>query len=316
MFNMEQYIMRCLLSLINQNIDSCRYEVLVVNDGSKDNSEQLVLNLAKKYKNIKLLSQENQGLSGARNTGLKSAKGEYVWFIDSDDWIEENCLNDLLELLTLKSLDILEFNYKYAFEECGNLKYSRDPFMDSIKTETTVSGISFLNSFGYVISVTSKIIKRSLFIENNLFFPLGVFSEDNLIAFKLMLESQRYFKINNAYYYYYQRKNSITNNRSKEHLLKYAEDQLHNILLLKTSIDNAKSYTKDLDTYQLYGMINFLAENLCYALLKQNEYKKLRLYIKEMVDQKVFPLSFSFYRSFDLRRLLFRLFINGLSFVL
>ena len=76
---------------MNQDISDEEYEIIIINDGTRDGSLIIALDFEQKYKNIKVYSQENQGLSAARNKGLSLAKGEYVWFIDSDDWIEENC---------------------------------------------------------------------------------------------------------------------------------------------------------------------------------------------------------------------------------
>ena len=89
-YNVEKYVEKCIRSCENQDIPKENYEVIVVNDGSPDGSLAIVERLANEFSNIKVINQENKGLSMARNTGLEAAKGEYVWFVDSDDWIEEN----------------------------------------------------------------------------------------------------------------------------------------------------------------------------------------------------------------------------------
>lgn len=89
-YNTENYIETCLKSLISQNLDN--FEIICINDGSTDNSFDILNKYAKHYGNIKILSQQNQGVSIARNNGLKIAKGDYVMFVDSDDWIEKNSL--------------------------------------------------------------------------------------------------------------------------------------------------------------------------------------------------------------------------------
>ena len=91
MYNVEPYIEKCLLSCLNQNIPHADYEIIVVNDGSPDGSLGIARRIASTVDNMLIVSQENGGLSAARNKGLSYAKGEYVWFVDSDDWIEENC---------------------------------------------------------------------------------------------------------------------------------------------------------------------------------------------------------------------------------
>lgn len=99
MYNVEKYIQRCLFSIINNKgfLENC--ELIVVNDGTKDNSESIARKIIEGLPNAQIIAQENRGLSAARNTGLSRAKGEYIWFIDSDDWIELNAIAVLLALI-------------------------------------------------------------------------------------------------------------------------------------------------------------------------------------------------------------------------
>lgn len=91
-YNVEPYLEKCLDSLLDQNIDKSQYEILVLNDGSTDKSLEIVHKYADKYSNIQEFSHPNKGLSGTRNVGLKNATGDYVWFVDSDDWIRLSCV--------------------------------------------------------------------------------------------------------------------------------------------------------------------------------------------------------------------------------
>ena len=89
-YNVADYLPKCLDSLLVQDLSQNEYEIIVVNDGSTDNSGKIAEEYSKTYSNIILINQENQGLSGARNTGIQNAKGEYVQFVDSDDYLEPN----------------------------------------------------------------------------------------------------------------------------------------------------------------------------------------------------------------------------------
>jgi len=113
-YNVEQYVEKCLLSCIRQDIAMDEYEIIVVNDGSLDRSYEIVLDYAIRYDNIWVINQVNQGLSSARNVGFQKAKGEYVWFVDSDDWIEENCLGRICSYLR-DGLDILQLQYRLVY---------------------------------------------------------------------------------------------------------------------------------------------------------------------------------------------------------
>ena len=107
-YNVEPYIKRCLMSCILQDSSlGEEYEIICVNDGTKDKSAEIAKEIALSYNGVVVIDQENGGLSSARNTGLSYARGEYVWFVDSDDYIEENCLPRILSYLN-EDLDILQ----------------------------------------------------------------------------------------------------------------------------------------------------------------------------------------------------------------
>ncbi len=109
-YNVERYIGRCLASCVQQDIPMSDYEIIVVNDGTPDNSMKIVQTYAQSHANIVVFEQENKGLSEARNAGLRLAKGDYVWFVDSDDWIETNCLKALSERIRNNHLDALHIS--------------------------------------------------------------------------------------------------------------------------------------------------------------------------------------------------------------
>ena len=108
MYNVEKYIQRCLFSIINNKgfLENC--ELIVVNDGTKDNSESIARKIIEGLPNTQIIVQENQGLSAARNTGLSRAIGEYVWFIDSDDWIEPDAIKSLMNEIDKNMIEGLE----------------------------------------------------------------------------------------------------------------------------------------------------------------------------------------------------------------
>ena len=115
-YNVERYVEKCIRSCEMQDVTD--FELVVVNDGSTDNSLSIVEQVSKEYENIAIITQKNQGLSAARNAGLQVARGEYVWFVDSDDWIEPNCLGRITKKLK-DGLDILQLQYRNAYEDAS-----------------------------------------------------------------------------------------------------------------------------------------------------------------------------------------------------
>ena len=101
MYGVEKYIEKCLMSCINQDVNLGQdYEIICINAGSKDKSAEIAKQIAVDYEGVQVIDQENGGLSVARNNGLRMAKGDYVWFVDSDDWIEENCISSIIKALS------------------------------------------------------------------------------------------------------------------------------------------------------------------------------------------------------------------------
>lgn len=118
MYNAEKYIEECLDSILNSNLPKKLYELVIVNDGSKDKSPEIAQNYAAKYSNVTYLTQENQGQSTARNYGIKTCKGEYVWCVDADDKVISEQLTKIIEALDeYKNLDILAVQLQNVTEE-------------------------------------------------------------------------------------------------------------------------------------------------------------------------------------------------------
>lgn len=143
-YNVELYVEKCLCSCAEQNLSPDEYEIIVINDGTKDNSLEIVEKVAKDYTNIFIYSQENKGLSATRNKGLSLAKGEYEWFVDSDDWIEKNCLKDIVS--NIEGFDVLAMGYIQANV---NMKENK---VVNYKSFADCAGIDLLKSFFFTMA--------------------------------------------------------------------------------------------------------------------------------------------------------------------
>ena len=151
MYNVEKYIQRCLSSIINNKgfLENC--ELIVVNDGTKDNSESIARKIIEGLPNTQIIVQENQGLSAARNIGLSRAIGEYVWFIDSDDWIEPDAIKSLMNEID-KEYDVIQFGY--------NNVYSGGQIEQVFRTPTIDSGGRVLESMTWPMAVQFSLYRR------------------------------------------------------------------------------------------------------------------------------------------------------------
>lgn len=201
MYNSEKYIEKCVLSTQNQGLPSDEYEVIIVNDGSQDNSGEIAHRLANEYNNIHIITQKNGGLSRARNTGIKNAQGNYLFFLDSDDWISENCLFEIKQLLA-KEPDILRINAVNVLE--GVIIPRKSDLQ-----KKSIRGKDFL--FRDISPcATFNIIKKDFLLRNNLFFMEGILHEDSEFTPRLLYLAGKVSFCPKAIYYARQTPNSIS----------------------------------------------------------------------------------------------------------
>lgn len=207
-YNTERYLARCLESIINQSLREI--EIIIVNDGSPDNSQQIIEQFAQRDGRIIVINQPNGGLSKARNTGLSIAQGEYILHIDSDDWVEDNYLSDMYSIAKAENLDIVVSDIWIDYDN-GNIRYLKDlRFTHS----AIINNRQYLQGFlcGKISpNAWNKLLKRSLYHANNITHPEGIsLGEDLATIPKLAYYAKRIGKLNQAYVHYIQNPHSIT----------------------------------------------------------------------------------------------------------
>lgn len=187
-YNVEKYIEECIRSLYDQDIPQEEYEVLCVDDCSPDGSRAIVEQLQKEYPTLRLLTHsENKRQGGARNTGLREAKGEYVWFVDSDDYIMPNCMKSLSDHAEKENLEILQFDYTK-----GNR-----PMLLQVVSDEIMQGEEYLFGDGAslwydkVIGPWRQIFKRQFLVDKRLQFVEGVQYEDTDYLLRAFLAARR-----------------------------------------------------------------------------------------------------------------------------
>lgn len=202
MYNVEKYLDKCLYSLIKQT--KREIEIIVVNDGSTDNSQLIIDKYKDKYKDkVISLIKENGGLSDARNYGLKYAKGNYIGFVDPDDWVELDMYEKLFNYAIEKNADIVLSDFIF---EPDNKISSSNLVKDSRMTFNNNPELLFVEP-----SVCNKLFKKSLFDDHAILFPYGLYHEDRVTIIQLYYHSKSIYYIGGGFYHYLKhRENSIT----------------------------------------------------------------------------------------------------------
>ena len=204
-YKVEKYLKRCVNSLLAQSYSD--FELILVDDGSPDNCGNICEEYAAKDKRIRVIHKENGGLSDARNVGLGIAKGEYIAFVDSDDWVATNYLETLLKVIELTDSDICECEVLKTTGEIEKYKKSDEQYT-SYSSEKALELLicdKILHQY-----VWNKLYKRSCL--KGIPFAVGKINEDEFWTYQVFGNARRITKISNVLYYYFQRGSSIMGN--------------------------------------------------------------------------------------------------------
>ena len=280
-YNVEKYLDRAIQSAINQTYKNI--EIIIVNDGSTDNSEQIISDYTEKDKRIIYIKQKNTGLSEARNSALKIATGEYVFFFDSDDFIEEDAIEKMISVVKkYNKADMVICNYKVIYEYKKNdIKYCshlKEPNENIFVKDVDFMKDLYLN-FKYENHVWDKLYKLSIINENNLCFKSRMI-EDVLFNIQIYPYLNNIAFSNEYLYNYCIRENSITGKYCNNLYEQYME--LFN--LLEKDYEKNKKTIK-LDEFLGYNIYNLLA--LCSKnSFEYRHYKQFYMEIKEMTENE------------------------------
>lgn len=196
-YNVEQYLKQSIESITNQSLKDI--EIICVNDGSTDNSYEILKNYAKLDQRIILLNQQNQGVSVARNEGIKRASADYIMFVDPDDWLELNAVEIAYKEIKTKGVDILNFGY-FDYDN-GNINSGyTSTFLDKYQKESIISQRELMTIQNVI---WDKIYRKDFILNNKIQFPEKIkVAEDGFFNLQCMIEDARYGIINKSLYYY------------------------------------------------------------------------------------------------------------------
>lgn len=234
-YNVEKYIRACIDSVFRQNLKDDSFEVIIVDDGSEDGSIGLIEDIIDQHSNISVVSQANQGLSSARNTGLKNAIGRYVLFLDSDDLLVDGCLSELIISADNYSVDLLIADFvKLSDQEIESYSSIVNHSCQPLVLNGREAFIHYLNpSQCYV---WRALYQKSFLEKNNIIFIPGIYFEDIPFTIECYLKIEKALLYPLKFYIYRQHPNSIVSSVNKKKLLDFNRVLAH-LFSLKMSVN-------------------------------------------------------------------------------
>ena len=282
-YGVANYLRKCVDSLLVQDITD--YEIILVDDGSPDECPQICDEYAEKYDNIRVVHQENAGLSAARNTGIATAQGEYIMFVDSDDYLQPNVLGTLMEQVERDNLDVLRFRYQ-------NVRESGEVFVphEGMKTDYNnyssepTDGLTFLNDRMWVqCYVVQFLVRREIVLQEQ--FTPSIYFEDTDWTPRMLLRTKRVASTDLVVYNYLWREGSITlSQKDIAKMRKQLQDKLALLGKLNT-LGNRVACRRWFD-----GMISGLVINVV-GIIASTFYSERKQYIKQINALNILPIT-------------------------
>lgn len=266
-FHVEKYLDACMDSLLNQGFTPQEYEIILVDDGSDDNCPAMCDQYAARYPQVRVIHQQNKGLSGARNTGIHAAKGTYLCFVDSDDIIVPLSYKSIVKKALKHDLDAIK--YSYALVDKGNIT----PCASTHRTDSTVyTGQQFLDAKMDAQCFSCLYLVRTDFLlKANIHFIEGIVYEDIDWTPRMLLHVQRMMEVNTCIYHYIVRDGSLTRPRSTEGWRKLIDSYLHILQLLQQTAATAPAcqWFDSMGSSSVCSILTIVAKHL---YLERKEY--------------------------------------------
>lgn len=276
-YNREKTIKRALDSVVNQLEEDM--ELMIINDGSTDKTEEMIKEYLTKYsRNISYYAKENEGVAATRNFGITHAKGEYIMFVDSDDYIEENLIETLKQYLN-QQIDVIKFKAKHVDEQGNVLCKIEGPTFSKTSGEEAFNQLAFSDVL--MDSPCVYVFQKDLFVTQNLFFRTGTYHEDFGLIPLILLSAKSVVSIDVYGYNYVQTDNSITRNTDYTKTRKKWEDTLLHYDNMLQFISKTNLTKKTRENVKMYYT------NAVLLKLKTIQKKDRKPYIKQIKERKM-----------------------------
>lgn len=284
-YNVEKFLAKCLDSIIDNSWDNNAYEIIIVNDASPDGSIAIANDYALKNENITVITQENKGLGGARNTGIENAGGDYLFFLDSDDYLIKNQIQKVLGKGLKNNLDIIEFGAQRVDE---NYNYLDQIFK---KNDTPVEdGSAYIANYNFENSACNKLYRRQFLLDHKIKFFEKTYVEDAPFNAEAFAKSKRVQAVRDVPVIFYQNRNSITRQkRTGDKLRKFIKDsikvtvKIHEITNSNIS-DKARSV--------LAKRVSVFTSGILLMILRSNfSLAEKQIYISDLKNSQLYPVK-------------------------
>lgn len=305
-YNVEKYLCKCVDSLLAQTYKNV--EIILVDDGGNDNCPHICDEYAKKDKRIKVIHKENGGLSDARNAGIDVAKGEYLCFVDSDDFVDENYVQKMVVTALENQSDLVVSNFNYIYEDGRIVANEFDIEAKKYSNNEIIYYLTRGRDVLPLIVAWSKLYSRKLF--DNLKFKKAILHEDEEICHKILDLAKRISIIKDKLYYYLQRGNSImgTTTPSKQKIIMEISKERYDYLV-------SKNYSEEICDLAYLSYCNYCL-NIAVKFKKYNnvdEYREVMKVIKEAKKSPIFrKIKYGKKVKFLIKEYLFRLGLLGM----
>lgn len=303
-YNVEKFLNRCVDSILSQTYKNI--EIILVDDGAQDSSPQICDEYAKLDTRVKVIHKKNGGLASARNAGLKVAKGDYILFVDSDDWIKDITVEELLNIAVKNQVDFVRFipvSAGYPDRPDGTpINFGTEDFMEDgvYNKEKMIRDIYprlFVTpqlTMGPIVAAWRSLYNRKFLVDNNLYFDEEVkYSEDAIFSAKVVYNSNKFYYIKGGYYYnYFYNTSSITKSFKKDrwNVCKILSSTFKKEFGNKSDYD----FSKQLHLEDIYNVLNALGQNTHIESFK-NRYR----YVKEIFNDNFTKQSMKYINLTD-----------------
>jgi glycosyltransferase involved in cell wall biosynthesis len=287
-YNTASFVKKCLESILGQGAPARDYEIIVVDDGSTDGSATVVAAYANAGGDLRIVSQQNSGLGAARNTGLANARGAYIWFIDSDDYLVDGALPKILELLERERPDVVALDYTCADEAGSPILWIRDRFETLGRAK--LRGCEFFELNYRLTYAWLYVFRTALLKDNRIAFRPRINMQDAEMLPRALIHAEQVFSANLAAYVYVKRSESFINSTS--HAVR--ERYFASVIEVRNSLlEFAKTVNQAAMSAGLRKKLNVIEEILFMSLVYDAlDASRRRSRVQKLIEVGVYPFRF------------------------